>query len=183
LSKHTILWRRIDIVGHDACRISRAGNNWTIEGTAIFLEGSTPSRLNYHVICDERWQSNRGQVSGWVGNTQVQLTVERDENNRWTVNGARLPHLDGLIDLDLGFTPATNTNAIKRLNLKIGDKTETVAAWLDTSDWKFKPLVQSYERLSINSFEYQSPAHDYREKLRTDQFGFVVEYPKLWKAE
>jgi hypothetical protein len=54
----------------------------------------------------------------------------------------------GLLDVDLGFTPASNTNAIRRLDLGIGETTETIAVWLDTADWTVKPLTQSYERLS-----------------------------------
>jgi len=39
--------------------------------------------------------------------------------------------VDALRDIDLGFTPATNMNAIKRLQLPIGEHAEFTAVWLD----------------------------------------------------
>ena len=87
-----------------------------------------------------------------------------------------------LLDVDLGFTPASNTNAIRRLDLRIGASAETTALWLDTDDWTLKPLHQIYTRTGPNRYDYASPQHDYRATLVTDDFGAVLTYPALWQA-
>lgn len=178
---HTILWRRLDVEGHDSCRVSRREDGWLLEGAAVFLDDGAPAKLDYEVACDEVWRSRRGRVSGWAGNKRIDLLVERT-GDIWFFNGRSVAEISGTNDLDLGFTPATNTNAIRRLNLSIGGRAETVAAWLDPSDWTVKPLAQSYERLASGIFDYRSPDHNYRENLHTDEFGFVRNYPGLWIA-
>jgi len=142
-----------------------------------------PALLNYRVICDDNWLTRRGEVSGWMGDSAIGLTVERDAKDIWFSSGNRIPELDGLTDLDLGFTPATNTNAIQRMELAIGQGADTTAAWLDPSDWKLKPLRQNYLRIGMCTYDYESPSHDYRAKLQTDEFGLIVEYPGLWTRE
>ena len=99
-----------------------------------------------------------------------------------SIDGAEIENVGGLLDVDLGFTPATNTNAIRRLGLAIGEEVETTAVWLDTEDWGFKPLKQVYRRLSKTEFAYASPSHDYAAILITDDFGIVRSYPQLWAA-
>ena len=182
-NSHAMLWRRVDVGGHDACLVSRLGGAWIIEGTAVFSAKGEPSILNYRVTCDERWRSRSGHVSGWIGRAPIDLLLERKDSGRWSANGAQLPDLDAALDLDLGFTPATNTNAIKRMKLEIGGQSDTVAAWLDPSDWTVKPLEQSYKRLGVCSYDYNSPLHGYRAILHTDAFGFIINYPQLWVKE
>jgi uncharacterized protein len=115
-----------------------------------------------------------------VGDRKVEVLIERASGGRWNVNGDSLDQLIGLQDIDLGFTPASNTNAIRRLNLSVGDEAQSAAAWLDTEDWTVKPLQQTYRRLARGKYEYESPAHDFRASLAVDEFGAVQEYPTLW---
>lgn len=86
-------------------------------------------------------------------------------------------------DIDLGFTPATNTNALRRMELKVGQAARTTALWLDTEDWSLKPLTQTYERLSETVYRYRSPRHAYEAELSVDPFGIVLDYPGLWGIE
>jgi hypothetical protein len=43
-----------------------------------------------------------------------------------------------------------------------------------------KPLLQTYRRLARGTYEYESPANDFRASLVVDEFGAVQEYPTLW---
>jgi uncharacterized protein len=174
-----VLWRRLDVPGHDACRIVRAGMGWTIEGMAVFMERGVPASLSYRIVCDQGWVTRHGRLSGWAGRATIDLAIARDPDGRWSLNGIPLPELDGLADLDLGFTPATNTNAIRRMRLAEGEHSQIIAAWLDPSDWKLKSLEQTYERVERHIYDYRSPRHDFRARLRMDEFGVVVDYPGL----
>ncbi|MDX8352368.1 putative glycolipid-binding domain-containing protein [Cognatiyoonia sp. IB215182] len=178
----TVLWRRIDVEGLDACHYGRSESGYEISGTAIYLEGNEPANFTYRISCSTDWSSNSAWVTGRLGATEKNIKLSRDAGGEWAFNDESVAGLDGLLDIDLGFSPATNTNAINRLGLSIGEEVETTAVWLDTADWRIIPLRQVYRRLSSTEFVYRSPSHDYSAKLTTDDFGIVREYPGLWTA-
>lgn len=182
LLPRTVMWRRIDCEGMDACSYDATDNGYIIVGTAIFLEGLEPAKFEYKVSCNSDWSSQTAWVDGWVGSTRRQLSVSRDPAGNWILDGAVVDGATGLLDIDFGFTPATNTNAIRRLRLGIGEETETTALRLDTNDWCFKPLRQVFRRLSENELGYNSPSHSYSATLLSDEFGIIREYPQLWTA-
>lgn len=177
---HTVIWKRLDQEGHDACRFTHTGVGWIIDGTAVFEYSEQAARLNYRLACDSRWASLQADISGWIGKSAFHMSIERNGEDGWSVNGRNDSALKGLSDIDLGFTPASNTNAIRRLNLRPSDEAESIAVWLDTEDWTVKPLRQIYRRIHNNAFEYTSPQHEYHSTLAVDDFGAVTEYPDLW---
>lgn len=177
---YTVLWKRLGQEGHDACRFVQTGDGWSIGGTAVFEHGGHAADLAYDMACDRQWLSLTASVRGWIGRNRIDLHIERREGVRWSVNGRIDESLTGLMDIDLGFTPASNTNAIRRLHLSEGDEAQSVAVWLDTDDWAIRQLPQTYRRIRQNAYEYESPRHDYRATLLVDEFGAVTEYPDLW---
>lgn len=181
MAQHAILWRRLDCEGSDACRVRSESGGWLIEGASAFRSGDDIAALFYRVEIGADWKSRAALVSGFTGDRAIQLEIVRGDGG-WSVNGETVPEVGGLVDIDLGFTPATNLNAIRRLDLAVGESSETTAAWLDTDDWRVKPLVQTYRRSAPNRYAYASPAHGYRAELETDDFGMVTHYPELWRA-
>jgi hypothetical protein len=177
-----MLWQRLDRVGQDACRFLRTDTGWTIEGTAVFDQGGAPACIGYRLDCDPAWQSRSAEVRGWIGGHEVSRDIRRGEDGRWQVNGIGDDRLSGLCDIDLGFTPASNTNAIRRLSLPSGAEAGTEAVWLDADDWEVKPLRQTYRRVAERLFDYASPLHGYAARLEVDAFGAVTDYPDLWRA-
>ncbi len=176
-------WRRVDIQGHDACRLSHRNSKWVLNGAAVYLENQTITSVNYQVVCDPGWTTKSAVISGWSGQKELNIEIARETNGRWRCNGVDIDPVFGSLDVDLGFTPATNTCAIRRLNLDVHQKEETTAAWLDTSDWTLKPLEQYYCRRSQTTYEYGSPAHGFQAQLTTDRFGLVKEYPGYWASD
>jgi hypothetical protein len=87
------------------------------------------------------------------------------------------------VDLDLGFTPATNLFPLRRLALRVGEAADAAAAWLDDEQWILRRLPQRYERRSADAWWYESHLGGYQGLLRVNDEGFVTEYPGLWQAE
>ena len=131
------------------------------------------------VDADASWLTRRGEVHGWAGRTPVDLRIEREADGAWTYNGVRLD-VPGAVDVDLGFTPATNLLPLRRLALPVGDAIDAPAAWLDDETWTLARLPQRYERRSPHGYWYTSPT--YAELLEVDDEGFVRRYPHLWEA-
>ena len=191
----TILWRRLDLPGQDACGLWALDNGWRLKGTAVFCLDAQPCHLSYEVDCDESWHAHSATIIGWVGRDAVNLAIAAMPGERWSVNGAEQTRVAGCVDVDLGFTPATNLIQLRRLALRIGDKADAPAAYLrlDTSDapaaWLRSPelvlarLEQQYHRVELNRYDYQSPTAGYAAPLDVTDIGFVTLYPGLWEME
>lgn len=178
---HRAHWQRLDIPGTDACRFTPTATGWTLTGAAVFDHSGASAVLAYRIDCDGRWLSERAEVTGWLGKQPYALRLER-AGDSWLVNGVPDKNLTGLLDIDLGFTPASNTNALRRLALAEGAQAETTALWLDTGDWQMKPLPQGYHRLRSDAYAYTSPTHGYEAVLLVDDFSAITDYPGLWQA-
>ena len=174
---------REDSPGHDVCRVRASSSGWRIEGAAAFIADETPAQLAYDLECDRLWRTAIGHVRGWRGDTAIDLHVVRRVDGAWTLNGDLVPGVEGLEDLDFGFTPATNLSQLRRLSLTIGQTAELTVAWLDVFAGTLSPLGQHYQRLTETTYAYDAPAFDYADELEVDPSGFVVRYPRLWEAE
>ena len=175
-----ILWRRLDVPGMDACRIFRDKIGWVLEGAAIYREEGVLSQLQYRVQHDDNWQTLNCVVDGYCDEKTVSCKIVRQKDSNWTLNDCEVSYLGGAFDIDLGFTPATNTTALQRLRLDVGTAQETLAAWLDPSDWQLKPLKQAYERKSEDVYAYTSIASGFEADLTVNSFNLVTTYPGLW---
>src|SRR5581483_5690752 len=117
----SILWRRLDLPGHEIGRVALRDDRWELSGTAVFAHERTPCKLDYVVICDSGWRTRAARVSGMIGDQEIHLSVSVDAGQRWRFNGKEYPALAGCIDLDLGFSPSTNLLPIRRLALNVGE--------------------------------------------------------------
>ena len=177
-----IIWRRLDEPGTDLCRIMRCDGAWHLLGCVTGLHGGAPCHINYRVTCDADWLTQDVRIAGWADRRRVDLVIRRDDGGGWTCNEQPVPSIEGTADIDLGFTPATNTVAVRRIDPAMGVSIETTAAWLDDSDWTLKPLRQIYRRVTKERFEYESPSNNFKAVLILDDAGLVRDYPTLWAA-
>lgn len=178
----TVLWKRLDTPGHDACRLVVIEVGWRLVGTALFRHAGEAARLDYRVEGDRSWRTQQGHVHGWLGRRDVEIGIERTAAG-WTLDGAEVPGLEGCVDLDLGFTPATNVLPIRRLALGLSEAADAPAAWLDVAAGALGELSQRYERRSEGSYWYEAPSFRYAALLEVTPTGFVRRYPGLWEME
>jgi uncharacterized protein len=87
------------------------------------------------------------------------------------------------IDLDLGFTPATNLLQLRRLALADGQAAEAPVAWLDVAVGTLTVLPQRYERRGDATYWYEAPSVPYTGLLEVTPTGFIRRYPDLWEME
>lgn len=178
----SLLWRRLDTPGHDACRIEAHAGGWRLDGVAVFLHEGSPARLTYGVRCDAAWRTLEGFVRGFVGAGAVDLAIERRPHGGWTVDGRLVHGLDRCEHLDFGFTPATNISQVRSLALEDGEAADVPVAWQDVPPAGLQLLPQRYERRG-DSLWYEAPTADYRGLLELTPDGIVRVYPGLWRLE
>jgi hypothetical protein len=183
MTVETILWRRLDATGFDSCRLAPSSSGWTLDGTAVFVHNGQPARLAYRVVCDSHWRTKNGVVCGWAGKQFIDLSFARDEAGVWRQSSEVLADMEGLIDLDLGFTPATNTIPIRRLALSVGQAADASAAWFDLTSRTMKTLPQRYERVDEAVYAYEAPGLAFSARLDVTPSALIRRYPGLWEMQ
>ena len=98
----SILWKRLDTPGHDACHLDGDEAGWKLHGTTVFRHDGVPARLTYQVVCDSAWHTLQGRVEGWFGAHPVAFNIARTYTGGWTLNGQVVPSLENCVDLDPG---------------------------------------------------------------------------------
>lgn len=180
---YSILWCRLDEPGHEGCRLTSRNGGWQISGSAVFAHGGEACRLAYTIHCNAEWRTLSAAVSGWVGERDVHAEVAREEAGIWRLNGAEVPAVAGCLDVDLNFSPSTNTLPIRRLDLEVGQTATLRAAWLRFPGFALEPLEQSYTRLAENRYRYESTGGWFVAEVTVDGLGLVVDYGEVWRRE
>jgi len=179
----SILWRRLDLPGHEIGWLSLGDDHCELSGAAVFTHERQPCKLDYFIACGSGWRTSSAHVSGLLGERELDLSVSVDTEQRWYVNGKESPALSGCIDIDLGFSPSTNLLPIRRLSLDVGEEAEVNAAWLTFPSLVFEVLPQMYRREGEHTYRYESGGGDFARILEVNAAGFVTSYPGLWEAE
>lgn len=178
---HAILWQFADYHSNEFFTLTRHEATITLSGTVILMLENIPTHIQYQIICDTNWHTrtvNIQQTQG-VDTRSINLTV--DEQGVWRRDGDILGAMEGIIDVDLEVTPATNTLPINRLNLEIGQSAMVQAAWVRFPALTVERLEQRYTCLGETRYEYHNPSSGFTAELEVDSQGVVVDYGDFWK--
>jgi hypothetical protein len=177
-------WRRTDITGHEEARVVQVDSGWKLSGALEVVESSVRATLRYEIGCDPNWRTRFALIEGTVGQP-VRFELVVGPQGQWICNEALVPALAGAIDVDLGFTPMTNTLPIRRLALEIGERAPVRSAWLRFPELRFEALEQTYLRVADHRFRYDAlvDGTPFTAALDTDDYGRVLRYEGLWEVE
>ena len=180
-----IRWRRLDVPGHEEAHISRTDAGWLLSGEVHAEESGVDAWLRYTIKCNPAWRTLTAAVGGTVDGLPFSLVLTADGAGHWAREGIPVAELNGALDVDLGFTPATNTIPIRRLSLERGASAPVRTAWLRFPELRVEPLDQTYTREDDLRFRYDASVDGapFTARLDTDQFGRVMRYEGLWEAE
>jgi uncharacterized protein len=174
------LWRRLDVPGHDAARLSRTPRGWSLQGSAVWRDDGGAAALRYELALGLDWSTEGARVRGFLGDREIDDVITR-EGGMWSFNGRKVPGLEHLVDLDFGFTPATNLQQLRRVPIAIGEAADIPVAWVDAGGRGLMELQQRYERLAERSYRYRSATTGYEGLLELAPNGFAARYPALWE--
>jgi hypothetical protein len=174
-------WRKLDSPGHDSCRFFKLEDGYRLLGAAVFLESGRVCHLQYDVMADPGFRTTSASVAGFVDKAPVNISIRATGAGRWQVDGRDDAGIAGCLDVDLGFTPATNLLPLRRLALRVGQEAEAPAACLAFPAMQFSVLPQHYKRLSRTEYDYEAPSFGYHDILRVSPIGAVVQYPGLFE--
>jgi hypothetical protein len=196
----SLCWQRIDSTGIEHALLDDRSGLYA-RGTVV---GTDPLAYNgtYELLADQGWASMRLTVSvegaGWLRSLKLERAA-----GRWHVTAGEQGDLDaalmhegrpradlpgvedpdrltGALDVDLGYSPLTNTLPIRRLGLRTAaaGTTQTVAvAWVLMPSLVVVPAKQTYTVVSAGVIRYSSG--DFAADLAVDADGYVTHYPGL----
>lgn len=137
--------------------------------------------ISYTVTTDRKWSTQMASVELDSPDGLTSMTLERRDGT-WQINGKVAQEFSSCTDVDLGWTPATNTLPIRRLDLAPGASRDIHAAWVRFPQLDVSVSRQNYERLDRNAWVYRSG--EYTARLVTDGLGIVRDYDGgLWRTE
>jgi hypothetical protein len=148
----------------------------------IVLPQDEPIEISYRVDCDGRWHTRRVRVEVVDTETGSDRLVEFTTNGegRWVLHGESRPDLTGCVDVDLGFSPSTNTLPIRRLRLDVGEFADVRVAWVEWPSLMVRASEQRYERLSDECYRFSTG--EFTAVLVVGPEGLVRDYEGLWES-
>jgi hypothetical protein len=126
-----------------------------LSGTIAGALDGTPFRIDYAIECGADWLTRSVRVVHRHGAAPPQRLEIRCEAGRWTIEGAHAAALDGATDIDLGFSPSTNTLPIRRLGLTVGASAVIHTAWLRFPEFELVRGEQRYTRTAERVYRYE----------------------------
>ena len=171
-----VLWQASD-GGSEVCILERAGRGWRVRGTVLTHEAKQPIELRYAVTVDSAWATTDVEVLVTVAGSEPRELSEL--SGVWS-GSERSPQYSDCVDVDLSFTPATNTLPIRRLGLEIGEEAAIHVAWLVWPELSVQRVRQRYTRLAKDRYRYTQD--EFEAELIVDRQGLVLEYQGLWRA-
>jgi hypothetical protein len=189
----TVLWQRIDSPGSEWCTLEREPEGWRFRGIVLASVDTVPVLVQYAVALASDWSTRAVEIVMRSGDAsqprELRLTV--DPEHRWQIEREPAPDtsmpqddlmaLHGLMDVDLGITPATNTLPIRRLDPAIGEAVAVTAAWVRFPELTIEPLPQRYIRLADRRYRYESAGGAFVTEIEVDDLGLVTTYEGGWQ--
>jgi hypothetical protein len=177
-------WRRLDEPGSEDARVEQSSDGWRLTGQVDVQDSGVAATLRYRIECDRDWRTRFAVIEGVAGGQRIHLDLAAHDG-RWTRDGQPVPELSGALDIDLGFTPATNTLPIRRLGLAVGETAAVTSAWLRFPELRLEALEQTYTREAERVYRYVADVDGapFSARLDTDSYGRVLRYENLWEAD
>ena|SRR2546425_3151327 len=174
-----ILWQGLIAPSMERFIASPSDDGFELNGLILQTHQDTPYLVRYAIRVDRSWRTREVQVELEDGGRRI-LRLSADAAGHWSREDRRLNDLDGCLDVDLEWSPSTNTLPIRRLALAIGETKAVTAAWIRFPPLEVERLDQSYERLDQHRYRYRSGR--FAADLTVGDDGLVLQYGVNWRG-
>jgi hypothetical protein len=172
-----ILWQSRDDPGHEWCELRTGPGASRVAGTVVLAADGVPWRIAYEIDLDAKGLTRRVRVTA-DGRRVAPIVIDlsADGRGRWTHTASAEVVVDrpDALDVDLGFSPSTNSLPVRRLGLAIGESREIEVCWVLFPSFEVKVGRQRYARLGERTWRYRSG--DFEAELAVDADGLVEAY-------
>ena len=177
--RRLILWQGLVAPSMERFIASAADDGFELRGLILQTHEDVPYVVRYMIRVDRNWRTREVQVELEDGGRRI-LGLSADAAGNWSREGRPLNDLDGCLDVDLEWSPSTNTLPVRRLALAIDETKAVTAAWIRFPSLEVERLDQSYERLDPHRYRYRSGR--FTADLIVGDDGLVLEYGVNWRG-
>jgi hypothetical protein len=179
--KRDVMWQRMNAPGLEHLRLASVPEGFLADGVLLTVLDDTPARATYQMRCDTAWRVRWVEVT-LRRDTMQTLTLQSNGEGHWiSAAGEPLPALQGCIDVDIFPTPFTNTLAIRRLALVLGESAELTVAFIELPSLSVQAVKQRYTCLEAGRedarYRYEGLETGFTTELWVDADGLVGDYP------
>lgn len=177
------LWRSLDAPGFEHVRADRAHPGWDVYDSMLVREHEGQVvRGGYTLIVDPSFRTLELRIMAeQEPGSMAALHLLATGDGAWTdQDERRIPELDGVIDVDIQWTPLTNTLPVRRLDLQPGEETSISVAYVELPSLTLRRVEQRYTRIDDTTVRYSSPTRAGERDLILDHEGFVIDYPDVF---
>lgn len=135
------------------------------------------ANAHYWVFADATGTPQWLRVLHQVGDDRIsRIDLER-KNGFWRhKSGAIIEGSESVLDVDLACTAATNTLAIRRLDLAVGEIADITVLYITVPALEPRLMRQRYFR-HRGGYTYENLDSGFRARLTVDDAGWVKDYP------
>jgi uncharacterized protein len=180
--EHHVLWHCALLASSEYATLRESESGYQLRGLTVLPRENVPCHVSYEVSIDREWYPFAAIVVCEIPSGALRIALSLIAEDRWAIDGTPAPRLLGCRDLDLGWTPVTNTIPIRRLGLPVGGTARIMAAWIRFPELDIVPSEQRYTRLADERWRYQSGDYDFELRVH-EPTGVVLKYgDDLWHA-
>lgn len=172
------MWQGLLAPSLERLSLSEHQGGFELSGLVLQAHETGGYVADYRILLDTSWATSEITLR-LDGSSTASLTLHRSSAGGWLRNGDLLTELTGISDIDLEWSPSTNTLPIRRLQLRPGTSATVVAAWVRFPSLTIERLEQSYERVDDCHYRYRSS--DFVADLEVDADGLVRTYGRNWR--
>jgi uncharacterized protein len=185
MKRSEVYWSAIGTAGLEHLVVEQTRDGIQADGLVLRYHNQQGLRIAYQIICDPDWRTRQMRVQ-LLGEGKTEVKASSDGKGSWTgSDGQTIEFLKGCLDVDVMATPFTNTLAIRRLGLAVGESTEIEVAYVRMPDLQLSRARQRYTCLEKNGeserYLYESLEGDFKAELAVDGEGLVIAYQGLWE--
>ena len=182
LMKTEVLWEQLIDKGLEHLILDQE-TQIRAEGLVLGMLEDVAYRVQYQIVCDAAWNTQRVIVKDLLNGKEFALTRNGDE---WLdEQDDVIETLRGCTDVDIRVTPFTNTLPIKRLNLQPGESAEIAVVYVNVPGLSLSKFEQRYTCLSKEQdgevYKYESLNSGFTSDLKVGPDGLVLDYPGIFK--
>lgn len=180
-----VMWCSLDGKKFEHVQLRSNKEGILADGLIIHLDAGSSYRIRYRIQCDSAWQVRKVHLQ-LLGTSSHELLLHADGKGNWKdKEGHRIEMLDGARDVDIHFSPFTNTLAIRRLKLQQGMAVQTQVVFINVPDLSVEMARQQYTRITDKEtgrrYRYESLTSGFKTELPVDEDGLLIEYPQYFE--
>jgi hypothetical protein len=180
VESYDVLWRSPLFNSMEHFQYRGTDQTHTMEGTVVLAREATPATIHYTLSVGPTWELIDATIR--CTTTEDVTIAIASEKGEWWIDGQQRVDLSGCTDLDLGWTPATNTLPIRRTRLAEGEEATIDAVWVTFPELAVVRAEQTYMRQSASVWRYSSG--DFAAELHMGPFDIVADYgPGFWATQ